>query len=339
MKSYSSSNRKSLRAIGIACSLFFWIFSMIYLGLFQGDLLSFRVDTLFSGGLQYNPWLGAAVVTALLWLLQRLIAVWIKFKPLGYAFSFLPSFVLLGVITFIPTNYTLPLAVCIVAGALAVSLLLFAFWGRKSTRLSVSNSLNFNLQELLLLCCVTVAIGNTDEDLHHELAMSKAIEKGDYTEVLKIGRNSLSVSPKMADYRIRAMLATGQTGMLLFEYPQYYTSMPALSGSDTPGGADADRMMARRLLNKDLKGIYDRINENGGEKADFYDVQAAILYEYLHPALSPGMYDESLTGRFRAFMDLRSLLKSEGASPLVETNKMRREFGTTFWFYYYYNAK
>lgn len=326
--------------MAVICSLFFWIFSMVYLGLFQGDLLSYRIDLLFSGKLEYNPWLGAAIVTCLLWLLQRGIAAWIKFRSKGYAFSFLPSFALLGVITYLPQNYTFPVAVCIFAGAIAVSLALFAFWGRKSTNLSVLGNLNLNLQELLILCCLTVAIGNTDEDLHHELSMSKAFEKGDFGRVLEIGRNSLSVSPKMADYRVRAMAATGQLGDLLFEYPQYYASLPVLSQSDSAGYRNAELDLARQLLNRDLEGIYSRIGESAGAKAGLYGDQAVILYEYLHPeGSSNANADESLLGRFRAFTDLRNMLKSEGCGQLVERNKMKREFGTTYWYYYYYNEK
>lgn len=323
--------------MAVICSLFFWIFSMVYLGLFQADLLSYRIDLLFSGKLEYNPWLGAAVVTSLLWLLQRGIAAWIKFRSKGYAFSFLPSFVLLGIITYLPQNYTLPVAVCVFAGAIALSLAFFAFWGRKSTKLSVLGNLNLNLQELLILCCLTVAIGNTDEDLHHELSMSKAIEKGDFSRVLEIGRNSLSVSPKMADYRIRAMAATGQLGDLLFDYPQYYTSLPVLSQSDSAGYRNAELDVARKLLNRDLEGIYSQVKESGETKLGLYIDQAMILYGYLHPERSLNANaDESLLGRFRAFIDLRNMLKSEGNGLLVEKNKMRREFGSTYWYYHYY---
>lgn len=340
MNAYPSTNRKSIRASAWVCGLFFWIFGIVYLGLFQGDLLSLRADWLFSGNMQYNQWIGAVIITFILWLLQRVIAGIGRFGPKWYAFSFLPSFVLLGGITYYPQDYSLPLAVCVFAGALFISLIFFALWGRKSTKLSVISNVNICLQELLLFVCLTVAIGNTDENLHHELSMGKAIGKGDYAEVLKIGKNSLSVSPKMADYRIRAMISTGQLGNVLFDYPQPFVTLPALSNAaDTMGYRAFEEEIARKLLKKDLEGIHELMNKNGelSAKAGKYCHEAMLLYGQKHPESTYGRNDEGINSRFRAFKDLRALLKADQNSFVVEKNVMRREYGTSYWYYYYYN--
>lgn len=338
MSLYPLSNRRTARIVALVSGFCFWIFSFVYLAVFQNDLLAVRSELLLPGKSAYNPWVGAVVITSVLWLLQRLIRKLKYFGIKGYAFSYLPSFVLLGVITFSPERYGIPLIVCVFGGTLLISLFFFAFWERGNVNITVLSSLNFNLQELLLLCCLAVSIGNTNEDLHHELSMASAFGNQEYDKVLRTAPKSISVSEKMADYRIRALAAQGELGERLFEYPQYYTSLPVFSEKDADTRMAFNYSVASKLLNRDLEGFYEMTGKSGNppDTPPRHYTEAMILYRYLHPELSFTINDERLNDHFQAFLEFQTKLKNAHTSAIAAKNLMQREFGTTYWFYYMY---
>lgn len=340
MSAYPLSNKRTVRIVAIVNSLFFWIFSLIYLAVFQGDLMVFRAESLFEGRLDYHPWIGALAITGLLWLLRLLVDKVLRFGAKGYAFSYLPSFLILGGITFYAESYRFPLALGVFAGTVLLSLLFFAGWSREITKFTVLGTVNLNLQELLLLCCLTVAVGNTDENLHHELSMASAFGKGEYDKVLRIGDKSLSVSPKMAEYRICALSRTGQLADRLFEYPQPYTTLPILSEKSADVREVFDMSMVALLLNRDLEGFYREMGKarNSPNTLPRHYAEAMIFYRYLHPELLSVVDDKVSDANFKSFITFLSQLKSEKVTSLVEVNSMKREFGNTYWFYYLYDS-
>ncbi|MEG1546538.1 MAG: DUF6057 family protein, partial [Bacteroides sp.] len=60
--------------------------------------------------------------------------------------------------------------------------------------------------------------------------------------------------------------------------------------------------------------------------------EALTLYRHLHPELLLASMNEDMETRFAAFLQLQS----EYASPLEQENRIRREYGNTYWYYYYY---
>nr|WP_281515008.1 hypothetical protein [Phocaeicola sartorii] len=81
--------------------------------------------------------------------------------------------------------------------------------------------INSNLAVLTLLCLMTVGIGNTNVNFHHELAVEQAIRNHCYEAARMVGVKSLETTHTLTALRAHAMSLEGTMGEHLFEYPQY----------------------------------------------------------------------------------------------------------------------
>lgn len=150
MTAYSSSN-KIARIISVVSGLLFWIFSLAYLAVLQGDLLSFKLNGLL--GLPVwkgEEWIVALLLTGVLYVLN----IGIKHYVAGNlaVISYLPSYLILGLLTF-DSQYWHPWLFLI---GLAVVILSFFFQNSKE-------DLNTCLLRTVLFCLLTISIGNTNE--------------------------------------------------------------------------------------------------------------------------------------------------------------------------------
>lgn len=76
----------------------------------------------------------------------------------------------------------------------------------------------------MVLCVLTVCVGNTNRGYHHELEAEHYLRAQEYDKVLKVGKNSLEASRTLTVFRAVALSHLGQMGDKLFAYPQYYRS-------------------------------------------------------------------------------------------------------------------
>lgn len=377
-KYYSSSNKKTARIIRIVCGFLFCLFSITYLGFFQANLLTERIENLFSGRFTYYPWVGAIFFTLILLGLQWGVSK-LYFRQKWYAFSYLPSFVILGVITHY-RHYYIPVFIFIVLGILLFLMVTpLRFGSRKSTIKRNSYLLHFiniNILEIILLCTITVSIGNTDKNLHYELAVNKAINNTELDKALSIGKKNLNPSQKLTVLHAMALSKSNKLGEALFEYTQNYKSGGLVltknndnkyeigfNGNDlyqylglTPKENEDDTTYLKRLyqtkqaskiaydyylssllLEKELERFQSEWNQ------EYYPLSASIpkhyteafiLYTYLHPdTLSKiNINNDLFIKKFDEFIQM----KSQYPSPEIEKNYMRRQFGDTYWWYYFY---
>lgn len=227
---------------------------------------------------------------------------------------------------------------------------------------------------MLAMSVGTACLGNTDRYFHNELRMERLMAGKRYGEVLKVAGKSLRTTRTMTALRMMAMVKEGRTGEMLFEFPQYYKEKgmffdndssktlrytndsvyAMLGGKPEYGESTMDYLkrlsygndscgyarmyyMAGLMLKKDLEGLSHVLEtfKNEGDTLQRYFKEAAIVYKEINPEWSLEIDDtDSIYHKMRERYIYRQ--KDEYKSGNEERNKMRLEFGDTFWWYYDY---
>lgn len=151
-QSYTSHTKRTARMVSIAGGVLFWIFSLAYLAVFQGNMLVLRVYDLFH--LAINAWVLAFIVTAVLFLLAVLMKRLTGGNSMELAYA--PSFLLLGLMTFSPEGWHLSSFIWTV---LFTALAFVLLWKR--------TGFNAMVLRMIFLCLLTVSMGNTNEKYHN----------------------------------------------------------------------------------------------------------------------------------------------------------------------------
>ena len=234
----SYSNTPYQQKVHVVLRVLFVVFLFFYIFCSQSSLITLAQHQLSQGQTSYSPFIGAVVLTALLYGLQRLLSRFIHFRPSLYVLSFYPS----ASIAVLLTAFT-PQTNCIV---LAVLLLLWIVWalfvwndsllGRWKTsgedpKRLLPHAVGFFLLTLFMGLC-----GNSNDVLTYEVQTARALNKCDYKEALKIGHRSLATSQPLTAMRAFA-LSHFENGLPenLFKYPlpEGGSSMLFLHESDT----------------------------------------------------------------------------------------------------------
>lgn len=377
----SLSYKKAARILTVACGLLFSIFSFVYLYVFQKDVVGALHYSLSQGKTHYSPLVGAVIITVVLlifrWGINRLMGL----KGPVRALSYFPSCLLLGVLTDVNCGifhggsiedewlWLLPLLLLIYVGVVYTLRRVFRFWLNQEG--SVLGLVNSNLAILTLLCLMTVGIGNSNVNFHHELAVERAIRGQDYSGARMVGVESLETTRTLTVLRAHAMSLEGTLGEHLFEYPQYYgvegllfephsqetlrlnaDSLYTYLGAkphtaekpmdylaricqDEVGKHTAlDYYLSALLLDKKLGEFASAVHTYCFEQDSLprYYREAITLYKKAHPDYGREIKDTVMVQRLHDFLGRQK----EFSSPIEEKNRMRREFGDTYWWYYHY---
>lgn len=232
-------------------------------------------------------------------------------------------------------------------------------------------TVNSNLLILLLLCLMTACIGNSNVHFHHELQIEEALRKQDYAEARKVGEKSLSPSRNLTALRAYALSREGTMGEYLFHYPQLYGAAGLLMGTsnDKALRLNADSLYvylgAKPNLGEPTMNFFERIckEESGNyttmdyylsalllernleqfvrafeelyivkDSIPLYYKQALFLYDKMYPSNKSLVADESMEETWKAY----EKMKTELNGSVGEANRMRRNYGNTYWWYYQY---
>lgn len=380
-ESTNKNKKRTVRILTVACGLLFSIFCLVYLGVFQKDVVKALHYSLAQGKTVYEPCISAILVTIVLLILRWGINSLICLKGFLYALSYFPSFLLLGVLTDvrhgvyheggISSIWSWLLLLLLVAFVFLGYLLGRVFHIGTNSGLSEGTVVNSNLFILLMLCFMTVGLGNTNIHFHHELQIEEALYKQNYIEARRVGEKSMAPSRNLTALRAYAMSREGTMGEYLFQYPQLYGASGLLMDNSNEKALrlNADSLYVylgnRPLLGESSIAFFHRIcEEDSGNYTtldyylsalllerkleDFvqsfdalytvkdsipnYYKQALFLYDKMNPSNTNEMKDESLEELWSKYVEK----KEEFSERLGEANKMRREFGHTYWWYYQY---
>lgn len=377
----SLSYKKAARILTVACGLLFSVFSFVYLFILQKDVVGALHYSLSQGKTHYSPLIGAVIITVVLLIFRWGINGLMGLKGPVRSLSYFPSCLLLGVLTDVNRNifhggsiedkwlWLLPLLLLIYTGITYTLRRVFRFWLNQEG--SILGLINSNLAILTLLCLMTVGIGNTNVNFHHELAVEQSIRNHDYAGARMVGVESLETTHTLTVLRAHAMSLEGTMGEHLFEYPQYYgaegllfephsqetlrlnaDSLYAYLGAkphtaektidylarichDEVGRHTAlDYYLGALLLDKKLDKFVSVIDAYCFEQDTLprYYREAMALYKYSHPDYAREVKDTLTVQRLNEFLSRQK----EFTSPVEEKNRMRREYGNTYWWYYRY---
>jgi len=222
------------------CAIVFVVFSFCWLFFFQADLLAVAQYILSGGQTSYNRLVGAVVITALLQLLQLGVYALTKLSKRYHALTYLPSMLVLGVLT----DITLPLSL-LPASLLAIVIIVLLWLGcvfvargiqpyeDDRTGGLLSRRMWINLLVMSVMMLGVTLIGNSNAVFHFRSHAETALIKGDVDEALRVGGSSHESDASLTMLRAYALSKKGELGERLFSYPVVGTSDDLLMlGSD-----------------------------------------------------------------------------------------------------------
>ena len=376
-----TSFRRNTRYIAIGCSVFFLVFSFMYLYFLQGNLMEATHFSFAHGKTSYSPFWGAILITLVLFLLHKGLQFLLRLKGRWTAASYFLMMLMVGVMTDVDRSAFhgggIPSFWSWLFPLLVVAYVLVALFLRKIEDINPSNNLLnmliVNAITFLLLCMMTVLIGNTEVNFNHELAVERNIRKGKNIEALKIGRKSLETSKALTILRANAMAREGLLAEKLFEYPQLYRSdgllfktadsekeclrinadslYSFLQAEPNEGERTMDflkRIARMDSVNSSAKDYYlcgllldKRVSEFVGEVKDLlpeqelprYYKEALLWQENQVSGFQSSVNDSIMRKHFDSFLQKK---EESYISKVVERNKMRELFGDTYWWYVTY---
>lgn len=231
-----------------------------------------------------------------------------------------------------------------------------------------------NLVITVLFCLFIGVTGNTTDTLQYTFRVEKALAENKPDEALTVGEKSLSSSRQLSCLRAYALSLKGELGERLFTYPQNYgVDGLVLMPSDTLGlmfqpkqvysylGVSPssnnevvmtylervvrnkrmkepakDYYLCALLLNKNLSEFakvlprYYKLDEN----LPTHYKEALILYSRITPHPAYVFHDSVEDAAYEDMQKLEASYKYY----IVRKNYLRREFGSTYWFYFKYMA-
>ena len=377
----NKNRRRTARIIAVASGLLFSAFSFTYLSVFQKDVMEALHYSLAQGKTVYAPWMSAVLITVVLLVLRWAVNALVGLKGPLKALSYFPSCLLLGVLTDVGHNVYHGGGISDTWGwMLPLCLVLYGVLGwllARAARLWLNQEMpdiwvvNSNFMTLLILCFMTIGIGNTNVHFHHELQVEEALRKQDYGRALQVAEKTMDPSRNLTALRAYAMSRQGTMGEDLFRYPQLYGAAGLLMGTSDEKALrlNADSLSvylgAKPALGEPALTFFRRIceEESGNyttldyylsallleKKLDefvrafdeLYTVRDSIPYYYrqalfldskMHPSAVTDSADVALEELWGKYQQKQQELSGQRG----EANYMRREFGDTYWWYYQY---
>jgi hypothetical protein len=377
----NKNRRRTARIIAVASGLLFSAFSFTYLSVFQKDVMEALHYSLAQGKTVYAPWMSAVLITVVLLVFRWAVNALVGLKGPLKALSYFPSCLLLGVLTDVGHNVYHGGGISDTWGwMLPLCLVLYGVLGwllARAARLWLNPEMpdiwvvNSNFMTLLMLCFMTIGIGNTNVHFHHELQVEEALRKQDYGRALLVAEKTMDPSRNLTALRAYAMSRQGTMGEDLFRYPQLYGAAGLLMGTSDEKALrlNADSLSvylgAKPALGEPALTFFRRIceEESGNyttldyylsallleKKLDefvrafdeLYTVRDSIPYYYrqalfldskMHPSAVTDSADVALEELWGKYLQKQQELSGQRG----EANYMRREFGDTYWWYYQY---
>lgn len=242
MYSHHSHQQKTAGIIRYSCALLFMLFSFCYLFFLQGDVLA-EAQYVYSHGITtYNIFVGAAIITLVLQILQWIVGLLSRLPARWHALSYLPSMLLLAILTGadneVVSHFSLggwiwvaPLLLCIYVLAVIVIRTLDRQFDDPDFDIKSQVYPNFIILFLLIL---GVGFAPHSSDVYHyELKTERLLLEGDYEEASAVGERSLATSARLTQLRMYALSQQGLLAERLFDYPQHYGSRGLLDVTDT----------------------------------------------------------------------------------------------------------
>lgn len=231
----------------VVCAIVFCLLSFFWLYWFQADLLYITQHILSGRKTHYNSFLGAAIITGTLFVLQYFINKLIRFGKYTHALSYFPSVLLLAILSDIhPENsqffnhhnwlIIIPI-VSIIWGCVIWFSKQLSLLDQRSKKTTLPHQLWINLMELNFMMLLVVLFGNTNATSHYLAHVETSLVNNNLDEALRTGSRSQESDKNLTMLRAFALSQKGELGDRLFEYPVYGMGedlLPIGQKSNTP---------------------------------------------------------------------------------------------------------
>lgn len=215
--------------IRVMCATIFVLFSWGWLYLFQADALAMTQHVLSDGLTHYNRLVGAIIITAVLMVLQYIINGFIKLNKRFHALSYMPSMLLLGMLTeisqTIDKGISLSRSIWLVLFFLVIWIALI-FLVRQYENVEkefhvpfFSRSMWINMLIMTAMIICVARIGYTNAVFQFRMKVEGYLMSGDYHQAREVGQKSLESDANLMMLRMYALARCNELGEHLFEYP------------------------------------------------------------------------------------------------------------------------
>ena len=369
----------------LICGSLFAVFSFVYLYVFQRDVLEALHFSLAHGKTVFSALGSAFVITFVLLLIRWGLNRFLRLGGAVYALSYFPLFLVLGLLTdigygiYASTYHTnwgwlFPLLLLVyILVAILVGKLFRTMRGFTVPLLTVTNS---NLLIMLVLCLMTILIGNANNTLHYELKSERLLREKSYSEALTVGIHASEPTQTLTALRAYALAHTGEMGEKLFNYPQNFGAKGLFFPDDslktfrytndsvfnllgvplqkvnsvagllhdmchqgTGSHVALDYYLSALLLDKKLDTFVKELSyfQIMQEDLPLYYREAVVLWDKMHPDSVALSKDSLMLQRYGAYLENERQLSQETFT--AKKNRMHKDYGTTYWWYYNYGGE
>jgi hypothetical protein len=230
MKNHHFGKKNGTITVRVMCAVLFCLFSFCWLYWFQADVLAVAQHVLSNGMTHYHRFVGAVLITALLLLLQQLVGIVTRQYRRAHALTFLPSMLILMVISDVNTDIdrhfsmggwwiAIPIILLIWGVALWLARQLSSVDADSDSAGLFSRRMWINALTLCVMMLAVALVGNTNAVFHFRAHAEVALCSGDYDEALRVGQRSDETDASLTMLRIYALSKKNQLGEQLFSYP------------------------------------------------------------------------------------------------------------------------
>jgi hypothetical protein len=239
MRYHNSQKKDGTITTRVMCAILFCAFSFSWLYWFQADVIAVGQHVLSKGVTRFDRTIGTLVVTAVLLVLQQIIAAVVRLNRRSHALTYLPSMLILAIISDISADIDLRFSL----GAWYwVAPLVLIVWGlvvwMAKNMLTLDSDKDYsgvfsrrvwiNALIMFVMMLSVAAIGNTNATFHFRSHAEVALQQGDIEEALRVGNESFETDEHLTMLRIYALSRQYQLGERLFRYPIAGTSSDML---------------------------------------------------------------------------------------------------------------
>ena len=217
----------------VLCTFVFALFSFFYLYYYQADLMTIMQHVLSEGQTHYNHFVGAVLITIVLLLIQVGVVRLFQRMRLAWAFTFIPSTLLLAMITDVSQSgvasngfiefgwggYVLPL--CLISYFVVVWLLNTSGMVEKYSHVFMDQTrqLWVSLSVMLLMMLFVCGWGNSDRVFHDRIHVEQCLVDNDVDEALRTLQQHSDADENLTMLTAYTLSRKGRVAERLFEFP------------------------------------------------------------------------------------------------------------------------
>lgn len=322
-------------------------FVFLYTYVFLSPLLILRLGLHATNAAIISLGLSVAL-TGCSYILSVLVLKFVRLPKRFYVMAFMPSLIFLSLVSAYASGTFL--LFCIVTAFVIVLSFSYLSFSRKmgpTTRTTSLSIFQSNCWITIFLLTYAGWASRSNDVAHYEARMQCLYMQGKYNKALKVGQESLVSSIELSQLRALALAKMGKLPTKLFDYPQYYgaLSLCPLDSSQKKSGSirilcrptetpSYDYYLCSLLLDKKLDSFAEELPKFYDVKSKLpkYYAQALILYKQVrtHPII---IYNDNVCdANLQDFIDLQR----KNNSYQRQSTQTRRDYGDTYWWYYFY---